>query len=57
VEVVPARPATAGLGWQRILAANASLAINTGTVACGWDGTSANYGMMVGHLLGADGIR
>jgi hypothetical protein len=56
VEAVPPRPETAGLGWQRIRAANASLAIDTGTVACGWDGTPANYGMMVGHLLAADGI-
>jgi hypothetical protein len=56
VAVVPARPETAGLGWQRIRAANASLAIDAGTVACGWDGTAADYGTMVGHLLAADGI-
>jgi len=56
VPAVPARPETAGVGWQRIRAANASLAIDASTVACGWDGTTADYGTMVGHLLAADGI-
>jgi hypothetical protein len=56
VVVNPARPDTAGLGWERIRKANAPLAIDASTAACRWDGTRAEYGTMVGHLLAADGL-
>jgi hypothetical protein len=36
---------------------NAPLGINAGTVACEWDGTRADYGTIVGHLVAADGLQ
>ena len=57
VTEVPARPVIADLGWPRIRAANAPLAITADTIACGWDGSPADYGGIVGHLLAADGRR
>ncbi|HEX7840847.1 MAG TPA: DUF222 domain-containing protein [Kofleriaceae bacterium] len=57
VTEVPERPVIADLGWPRIRAANAPLAITADTIACGWDGSPADHGEIVGHLLAADGRR
>src|SRR5215510_1258065 len=54
---VPERPVRADLGWPRIRAGNAPLSITADTLACGWDGTPADYGEIVGHLLVVDGLR
>ncbi|HEX7840200.1 MAG TPA: DUF222 domain-containing protein [Kofleriaceae bacterium] len=56
VAQVPERPVIADLGWPRLRAENVPLSITADTIACGWDGTAANYGEIVGHLLVADGI-
>jgi hypothetical protein len=56
VAEVPERPGIADLGWPRICAVNAPLSITADTIACAWDGTPADYGAIVGHLLGADGL-
>jgi hypothetical protein len=56
VAEVPDRPAIADLGWPRIRAGNAPLSITADTIACGWDGTPADYGEIVGHLWVADGL-
>ena len=56
VTAVPARPAGADLGWSWIRAANEPLAIDAGTIACGWDGTPADYGAIVGHLVVVDDL-
>jgi hypothetical protein len=53
---VPERPMVADLGWPRIRVVNAPLSITADTIACGWDGTPANYGEIVGHLWVADGL-
>ena len=50
------RPVIADLGWPRIRAENAPLSLTADTIACGWDGTPADYGAIVGHLLVADGL-
>ena len=47
---------TAELGWPAIRAENAPLAITADTIACGWDGTPANYAAIVGHLVVADAV-
>jgi len=47
----------ADLGWPRIRAANASLAIDAETIACEWDGKPADYGAIVGHLVACDGLK
>ena len=57
IAAVPDRPARTDLGWQRILAENAALEIDASTAACGWDGTPADYGAIVGHLLAVDAVR
>jgi len=57
VAPVPERPVMADLGWPRIRAANEPLAIDADTIACEWDGTPADYGAIVGHLVAADGLR
>jgi hypothetical protein len=54
VAEVPVKPATAALGWPVIRATNAPLSITADTIACGWDGTPARYGTIVGHLLSAE---
>jgi hypothetical protein len=54
VAEVPAPPAMADLGWPGIRTANAPLAITAETIACGWDGTPADYGAIVGHLVRAE---
>jgi hypothetical protein len=56
VAEVPEHPLIADLGWPRIHAVNAPLSIAAGTIACGWDGTPADYGEIIGHLLAADGL-
>jgi len=33
---------------------NAPLKIDADTIACGWDGRSADYGAIVGHLVAVD---
>jgi Domain of unknown function (DUF222)/HNH endonuclease len=57
VGAAPARPVMTNLGWPRIRAENESLAIDANTSACEWDGTRADYGTLVGHLVVADGLR
>jgi hypothetical protein len=52
----PAAVAVADLGWPKIRAANAALAIDAATIAGPWDGTPVDYGRIVGHLAAADGI-
>jgi hypothetical protein len=56
VTTAPARPAMAEPGWPAIRAANELLGIDADTIACGWDGRPVNYGAIVGHLAGADGL-
>jgi hypothetical protein len=56
VAVVPPRTAVVDLGWPHIRAVNEALAIDAGTIACGWDGKPVNYGAIVGHLVRADGL-
>jgi hypothetical protein len=46
----------ADLGWPRIRAVNAPLSIAAGTIACEWDGTPADYGAIIGHLVAAEGL-
>jgi hypothetical protein len=53
---VPERPAMEDLGWPHIRAVNAPLSITADTIACGWDGTPADYGAIVGHLVAAEGV-
>jgi hypothetical protein len=57
VTAVPAPAVAADLGWPRIRAANASLAIDAETIACEWDGRPADYGAIVGHLVACDGLK
>jgi hypothetical protein len=54
---VPDGPVIADLGWPRIRAANAPLAITADTIACEWDGSPADHGEIVRYLLAADGRR
>jgi len=56
VAVVPTRHAAPDLGWPRIHAANAPLAIDADTIVCEWDGTPVNYGAVVGDLVVVDGL-
>jgi Domain of unknown function (DUF222)/HNH endonuclease len=56
IAVAPEPPKATGLGWPRIRAANAPLAIDANTNACVWDGTPVDYGTVVGHLVVADGL-
>ena len=44
----------AGLGWPRIRAMNEPLEIDAETIACEWDGSPADYGAIVGHLVVVD---
>jgi hypothetical protein len=37
-------------------AANEALGINANTIACGWDGSPIDYGMVLGDLVAADGL-
>ena len=54
--IAPPRPATEALGWPRIQAMNAPLAIDANTIACQWDGKPVDYGAIVGHFVDADGL-
>ena len=45
------------LGWPWLRAANAALAIDAETIACGWDGSPADYGLLVDHLIATDELR
>jgi hypothetical protein len=57
VSVAPAPAATGPeLGWPRIRAMNAALAIDANTIACGWDGSRVDYGALVGQLVTVDGL-
>jgi len=56
VVAVPQPLAPADLGWPRIQAANAPLAIDASTIAGPWDGTPVDYGRIVGHLATADDL-
>ena len=57
VSVVPAPAATGPeLGWPRIHAMNAALAIDANTIACGWDGSRVDYGALVGQLVTVGGL-
>jgi hypothetical protein len=57
ITAAPPRPALVELGWPRIRAINEPLAIDAGTIACGWDGKPVDYGAIVGHLVVADRVR
>jgi Domain of unknown function (DUF222)/HNH endonuclease len=57
VPPVPPPVAWTDLGWPRLRAANTALAIDASTIACGWDGSPVNYGMVIGDLVSADGLR
>ncbi len=56
VEAVPARHGGPELGWPQIREANQSLAIDADTIACEWDGSRINYGMVVDQLVVIDGL-
>jgi hypothetical protein len=56
VSAVSPPPSGTDLGWPRMRAANESLAIDVGTIACGWDGRPIDYGMVIGDLVTADGL-
>ena len=56
VAAVPNRPAVPELGWPWIRAVNEPLAIDADTIACEWDGRPVDYGAIVGHLVGVDGL-
>ncbi|HEX2689720.1 MAG TPA: DUF222 domain-containing protein, partial [Kofleriaceae bacterium] len=46
VAAVPPPVAWTDLGWPRMRAANEALAIDATTIACGWDGSPIDYGMV-----------
>jgi hypothetical protein len=54
--MVPDRSSAPDLGWPAIERANEPLAIDSATIACGWDGTPMPYGRVVGHLVVVDGL-
>jgi hypothetical protein len=56
VEAVPARHGGPELGWPQICEANQPLAIDADTIACEWDGSQVDYGMVVDQLVVVDGL-
>jgi hypothetical protein len=52
----PERTSSTVLGWPHIRASNESLAIDSETIACEWDGRPVDYGAIVGYLVVADGL-
>ena len=56
VAAVPPSPTWTDLGWPRMRVANEALAIDANTIACGWDGSPIDYGMVVQDLVVADGL-
>jgi hypothetical protein len=56
VHAAPGCSTAEDLGWPRIRAANAALAIDADTIACEWDGSPVDYGAIVGHLVTAEGL-
>ncbi|HEX2688949.1 MAG TPA: hypothetical protein VHN14_20140 [Kofleriaceae bacterium] len=38
-------------------AANEALGIDANTIACGWDGSRIDYGMVIHDLVVADGLQ
>jgi hypothetical protein len=56
VAVVPARHGGPELGWPSIRESNEPLAIDADTIACEWDGSRVNYGMVVDQLVVVDGL-
>jgi hypothetical protein len=56
VTAVPPPHAWTDLGWPRMRAANEALAIDAETIACGWNGSPIDYGMVVEDLVVADGL-
>jgi hypothetical protein len=56
VSHVPAE-AIQDLGWPRMRAANEALGIDANTIACGWDGSRIDYGMVIHDLVVADGLQ
>ena len=56
VAAVPPPVAWTDLGWPHMRAANEVLAIDANTIACGWDGSQINYGMVIDDLVVADGL-
>jgi hypothetical protein len=53
VAAVPPPPAWTDLGWPRMRAANEALAIDASTIACGWDGSPIDHGMVIGDGCGS----
>ena len=56
VAAVPPPPTWTDLGWPRMRTANEDLAIDASTIACGWDGSRIDYGMVIDDLVAADGL-
>jgi hypothetical protein len=54
--VAPVRQGGADLGWPRIRVANEPLAIDADTIACEWDGSPVDYGMVIDQLVVVDGL-
>ena len=44
------------LGWPRMRAAHEVLAIDANKIACGWDGSPIDDGMVLEDLVVADGL-
>jgi hypothetical protein len=57
VAAVPPPVAWTDLGWPRMRAANEALGIDASTIACGWDGSPVDYGMVIDDLVVADGLQ
>jgi hypothetical protein len=55
VAAVPPPVAWTDLGWPRMRAANEALAIDA-NIACGWDGSPIDYGMVIDDLVVAEGL-
>ena len=56
VAAVPPPVAWTDLGCPRMRAANEALSIDANTIACGWDGSRIDYGMVIHDLVVADGL-
>lgn len=56
VATIPARNLGPALGWPQLRAANASLAIDAGTIACEWDGRPVDYARVIDELVVVDGL-
>jgi hypothetical protein len=45
------------LSWTWLRSANSALAIDAQTIACEWDGSTADYGLIVDHRVAIDQLR